>query len=199
MLIVTGFMYPPTHPYIYTHTRARAHTPGRYMHDEARGCDDLKHLDAQNRAHLAHYTANCHTMERLGKLNTNIGLLRKHHAASMACGAGSTLEAEIMGIRVGEFVVVTFPGELSSEIGMALKRASPHPNTFINCYSNGYAYAAALFVPRPALCPLPAGAHSQKRERVCHLCHHCCDHVADGRRVAQCLVIVVFGVPGLKW
>ena len=34
----------------------------------------------------------------------------------------------------------TFPGELASEIGIELKRASPHDHTFIAGYTNGYIY-----------------------------------------------------------
>ena len=38
------------------------------------------------------------------------------------------------------FVLSAFPGELSVRIGLHLKAKSPHPNTFITCYSNGYIF-----------------------------------------------------------
>ena len=38
------------------------------------------------------------------------------------------------------FVLSTFPGELSVRIGLAVKAKSPHPDTFIACYSNGYIF-----------------------------------------------------------
>ena len=37
-------------------------------------------------------------------------------------------------------MLTTFPGELSVRIGLALKAKSPHPDTFIACYSNGYIF-----------------------------------------------------------
>ena len=41
-------------------------------------------------------------------------------------------------------VVVSFPGELSVRIGLALKAASPHGahQTLVACYSNGYIFYA---------------------------------------------------------
>jgi hypothetical protein len=54
----------------------------RYMHDEARGCADLEHLDAQNREHIAAYTRSCRVMEALQRVQRNLQLLRKHQQAS---------------------------------------------------------------------------------------------------------------------
>lgn len=111
----------------------------RYMHDRCRGCDDLPLLDAQNAAHLRAYERNCRAMEQITRLKTNLALLRKH-AATAEAAAGAPLLAELNGLRVGDFVLLTFPGEVSSSIGMALKRASPHEHTFIGCYTNGYIF-----------------------------------------------------------
>ena len=47
---------------------------------------------------------------------------------------------ELVGLRVGDFVLVTFPGELTVEIGLNLKKASPHKPTFVAGYTNGYIY-----------------------------------------------------------
>ena len=44
------------------------------------------------------------------------------------------------GLRVGNFVLVTFPGELTDEIGLNVKKSSPHKTTFVAGYSNGYIY-----------------------------------------------------------
>lgn len=46
----------------------------------------------------------------------------------------------MLGIRVGDFVLVTFPGELTVEIGLGIKKTSPHKNTFVAGYTNGYIY-----------------------------------------------------------
>ena len=44
------------------------------------------------------------------------------------------------GLRVGDFVLVTFPGELTVEIGLNVKKAAPHKTTFVAGYTNGYIY-----------------------------------------------------------
>ena len=46
----------------------------------------------------------------------------------------------MMALRVGEFVLITFPGELTVEIGLNIKKASPHKQTFVAGYTNGYIY-----------------------------------------------------------
>ena len=39
-------------------------------------------------------------------------------------------------------MLVTFPGELTVQIGLNIKRASPHELTFVAGYTNGYIYYA---------------------------------------------------------
>ena len=53
---------------------------------------------------------------------------------------GETVEVEVVGLRIGNFVLVTFPGELSVEIGLGIKQRSPHPSTFVAGVTNGYIY-----------------------------------------------------------
>ena len=48
----------------------------------------------------------------------------------------------MVGLRVGDFVLVTFPGELTVQIGLNIKQASPHDTTFVAGYTNGYIYYA---------------------------------------------------------
>ncbi len=43
-------------------------------------------------------------------------------------------------MRIGDFVLVTFPGELSVEIGLGIKKRAPAPFTFVAGYTNGYIY-----------------------------------------------------------
>lgn len=106
-----------------------------YRQDEVLGRDDLKRLDAENRKNMAAYAQNIHIMEQLTRNRINLDLLKKHHAAS-----NRPLDAEVMGVRIGKFVLVTFPGELTVRIGLNLKSASPHELTFIAGYTNGYLY-----------------------------------------------------------
>ncbi len=113
----------------------------RYLQEEAIGRDDLKRLDAENRRNMEQYIENILTMEQLTRVQTNLALLHKHQAQNVAAGK-RTVDVEVVGVRIGEFVMVTFPGELTVQIGLNLKEASPHEQTFIAGYTNGYIYYA---------------------------------------------------------
>jgi len=111
----------------------------RYLHEEMMGRDGLKKLDAENRANMDRYVENIYAMEQLTRIQINLNLLKKHQARNVAAGE-STIEVEMMGLRVGEFVLVTFPGELSVQIGLNIKKKSPHKFTFVAGVTNGYIY-----------------------------------------------------------
>lgn len=113
----------------------------RYLHDRAIGRDDLDKLDAENRANMEQYLQNIQTMEQLTRLQVNLDLLKMHQAQTVAAGS-KTLDVELAGIRIGDFVLVTFPGELTVEIGLNIKRKAPSPLTFVAGYTNGYIYYA---------------------------------------------------------
>lgn len=113
----------------------------RYLHDDALGRDDLRKLDAENRRNIKAYMRNIHIMEELTRVQTNLALLRKHQASLVASGK-RTIDVELVGLRVGNFVLVTFPGELTVQIGLNLKKRSPHEHSFVAGYTNGYIYYA---------------------------------------------------------
>ena len=113
----------------------------RYMSEKAAGRDDLARLDAENRANMKQYIANIHIMEQLTRTQTNLALLRKHQADNQAAGS-KTIDVEVLGLRIGDFVLVTFPGELTVQTGLDVKQASPHDLTFVAGYTNGYIYYA---------------------------------------------------------
>lgn len=110
-----------------------------YLTEEANGRDDLVSLDAENRRNIEQYIANIQTMEQLTRVQTNLALLHKHQAGNVAAGS-RTIEVELVGLRIGEFVMITFPGELTVQIGLNIKNASPHEHTFVAGYTNGYIY-----------------------------------------------------------
>ena len=112
-----------------------------YLRQKQMGRQDLTHLDAVNRANINKYVKNIHTMEQVSRINTNLRLLQKHQAEMLESGK-RTIEAEIAVLRVGEFVLTTFPGELTVQIGLNIKQKSPHPLTFVAGYTNGYLYYA---------------------------------------------------------
>lgn len=111
----------------------------RYLHEEMMGRDGLKKLDAENRENMNQYIENIYAMEQLTRIQINLNLLKKHQARNVDSGE-STIEVEMMGLRVGEFVLVTFPGELSVQIGLNIKKRSPHKFTFVAGVTNGYIY-----------------------------------------------------------
>jgi hypothetical protein len=111
----------------------------RYLHEQQLGRDDLRQLDAENVRNMKDYIENIQIMEQLTRVQTNLELLKKHQAQNVAAGK-RTLDVEVLGIRVGDFVMVTFPGELTVQIGLNIKQSSPHEQTFVAGYTNGYIY-----------------------------------------------------------
>jgi len=111
----------------------------RYLSEKMHGREDLAKLDDANRKNLQAYVENIHIMENLTRLQTNLALLKKHQATNLAAGR-KPLEVEMAGLRVGEFALVTFPGALTVEIGLNIKKSSPKKTTFVAGYTNGYIY-----------------------------------------------------------
>ncbi|MBM4074849.1 MAG: hypothetical protein FJ267_04320, partial [Planctomycetes bacterium] len=111
----------------------------RYMHEKMIGRSDLSRMDSENRRNMAQYMKNIYTMEMLTRVQTNLDLLKKHHAQHIAAGK-RTLDVEVVGLRIGDFYLITFPGELTVQIGLNIKKASPYENTFVAGYTNGYIY-----------------------------------------------------------
>jgi hypothetical protein len=111
----------------------------RYIHEKALGREHLRRHDSENERNMAAYTRNIIIMEKLTRLQTNIRLLTKNHAKNVASGE-RTIDTEVVGLRVGNFVLVTFPGELTVDIGLGIKKRSPHQHTFVSGYTNGYIY-----------------------------------------------------------
>ncbi len=111
----------------------------RYKHDELIGREDLKKMDERNRADMEKYVRNIRAMEKLTILRTNLRLLDKRQQDNLAAGM-KPIPVEVVGLRVGDFRLVTFPGEVTVQIGLNLKKQSPHELTFVAGYSNGYIY-----------------------------------------------------------
>lgn len=129
---------------LYVKYHLNSHYPsevaGRYLQDELIGRNDWKSQDVGNRTAMDAYLRNIRTMEELTRKQINLDLLSRHQARRDKLG--DTVAAEVMNLRVGEFHLVTFPAELTVQIGLRLKELSPHPLTFVSGYSNGYLYYA---------------------------------------------------------
>ncbi len=113
----------------------------RYLHEKQMGRDTLSRLDAENRRNMKQYVRNIHTMETITRIQTNLALLRKRLASRLAAGK-RTIDVELTAVRIGDCVLTTFPGELTVQIGLNLKKKSPHRKTFVAGYTNGYIYYA---------------------------------------------------------
>ncbi|MCB1089557.1 MAG: hypothetical protein KDM63_21135, partial [Verrucomicrobiae bacterium] len=127
--LIVKYSLDPDHPAYYSH---------RYLQDQLIGKGDWEKLDADNRNNLEAYLANIRTMEELTRLQVNLALLEKHQKEFLA--KGPTIDVEVAGLRIGDFRLVTFPGELTVRIGLHIKKASPHEFTFVAGYTNGYIY-----------------------------------------------------------
>lgn len=113
----------------------------RYLLETMLKRDDLARLDAENRSNMKAYIENIYVMEQLTRTQTNLALLRKHQADNLAAGS-PTIDVEMVGLRVGDFVLVTSPGELTVQIGLNLKKKAPQDLAFVAGYTNGYIYYA---------------------------------------------------------
>lgn len=113
----------------------------RYLHELKLGRGDWGSHDALNRKNLEAYLKNIQTMEELTRVQTNLRLLKMHQAQNVAAGK-RTIDVELVGLKIGEFEMVTFPGELTVEIGLNLKQAAGRKHTFVAGYTNGYIYYA---------------------------------------------------------
>jgi hypothetical protein len=116
-----------------------SHYSQSYLHDQMLDRKALSQLDADNRALVDSYLQNIQVMEQLTRLNTNVALLKKHLAQTQAAGK-TTLDVEVCGLRIGDFKLGTFPGELTVQVGLNIKNAARDPHAFVAGYSNGYIY-----------------------------------------------------------
>ncbi len=132
MPLVTKYNAKENYPSYYSH---------RYLHDELIGRDNMKKMDEANRNNMKRYLNNIYTMEKLTRVAANLRLLKKHQAEYDA-DAKHIVDVEVMGLRIGDFRLVSFPGEVTVPIGLNIKKASPHEKTFVAAYSNGYIYYA---------------------------------------------------------
>jgi hypothetical protein len=112
-----------------------------YKHQQLMGQTELAALDAENERNIEKYLSNIYAMERLARIQVNLPVLKERQAINEQSGS-ATLPIEVQILKLGDFVLVTFPGELFVEIGLNIKKASPYKHTFIAAYSNGYIHYA---------------------------------------------------------
>lgn len=112
-----------------------------YLTEKMLGRDHLLKMDALNRNNMEAYRRNIYAMEELTRMKENLRLLRMHQTQNVAAGK-RTIDVELVGLRVGNFKLITFPGELTVKIGLNIKEQTSHDLTFVAGYTNGYIYYA---------------------------------------------------------
>ncbi len=108
---------------------------GQYLADAAAGRTAYTEMDEVNRTNLDKYLANIQIMEQLTRLEDRKATFQFHQKLN---GDLNDVGAEINVLRIGEFVLVTSPTEMLTQVGLNIKAASPYRNTFIGAYCNGY-------------------------------------------------------------
>jgi hypothetical protein len=102
----------------------------RYLQGEKTGNNDLKYLDEDNRRDIGKYLGNIYTMEKLILIEANLANARGR-------AINKPFSEEMIGIRIGDYILVTYPGEIFAQVGLNIKQKSPNKNTYISGYSNG--------------------------------------------------------------
>lgn len=117
-------------------------TPSHYEQAYIDNAKPIQQLDADNKALVDAYLGNLAIMEKLTRLNANLALLKRHLEQTKAAGK-TTLDAEVCGLRVGAFKLVTFPGEITVQVGLNIKKAAQDANAHVSGYTNGYIWYTA--------------------------------------------------------
>lgn len=121
-----------------------AYSSHAYLSESQRGVEELRRMDSENKRNLQAYTANIHTMEALTRLQTNLALLKQHQLENTTA-LKRGIDTQLCAIRIGDFRLLTFPGELTVPVGLhiqsIMKQRNPNsPMVFISGYTNGYIY-----------------------------------------------------------
>lgn len=108
-----------------------------YLREQKIGDDKLISMDSVNRANIEKFMSNIRAMEKLARIGDKIETLLKHKEINDKAGS-PTISAEVMGIKIGDCVLISTPVEALTEVGQNVKKASPYEHTFMAAFSNGY-------------------------------------------------------------
>jgi hypothetical protein len=113
----------------------------RYLQEEKEGQTGMKTLDIENRRNIDKYIQNMLAMDKLSQIEENKAFLNIKQA-EIEKNSNNKIKVDIEGIRIGDFILVSFPGEPFAQVGLNIKERSPYQNTFLAGYSNGYIHYA---------------------------------------------------------
>jgi len=114
---------------------------GTYLQQQMLEREGFRKLDRDNRQQLDAYLSNVRTMEAITRLQTNLRLLKMHEKEIIDMGS-RTIEIEMLGLELGDLRLLTFPGELTVQIGLNIKQQFPSIPLAVCGYTNGYIYYA---------------------------------------------------------
>jgi len=113
----------------------------QYLFEKKTGFTGLEKVDEANKKDIDKYLRNVLAMEKLTQIQEDRYQLLLRQADVKRLGADH-VSAQIMALSIGDFILVSFPGEPFSGVGLKIKESSSYPNTFVAGYSNGYLHYA---------------------------------------------------------
>ena len=113
----------------------------QYLFEKKAGFSGLDKMDEANKKDIDKYLRNVFAIEKLTRIQEDRNQLLLRQADVKRLG-GDHVSAQIMALCIGDFILVSFPGEPFSGVGLKIKESSPYPNTFVAGYSNGYLHYA---------------------------------------------------------
>ena len=102
----------------------------RYMQEEKIGINDLEMMDRENRNDLQKYLYSIYKMEELIVTEANLAFLKSNNPQT-------PVKAEVMAMKIGDFVIISFPGDIFAQVGLNVKNASQYEFTYTAGYTNG--------------------------------------------------------------
>ena len=112
----------------------------QYLKQEQVGSTQLVDMDERNKEHINSYLKNIESMERLTRLNAEKETLVWHK--DRVEKLGKFQQTEVVGIRLGDVILVTAPFEPLNAIGKMLYEKYGDKVMLIG-YANGYAHYGA--------------------------------------------------------
>lgn len=114
-----------------------------YQREERLGIEQLKNQDVINRNNIRKYLSNLEAMEELSRIACILRVFEVHENRNKSLGVDK-MDTEVVGVRIGDTMLITAPVEPLSELGPVLKSMSPLEKTFVVGYANGFMHYGAL-------------------------------------------------------